>query len=95
MVPIPRRASSFLVVGFIHVNRKEGEEGETEQQQQFTKGCNILHRLQVYHLTLTFIVHNKYTSTLYLYTYMHIIMIALIIMHFIDRINVRYKLLGT
>ena len=70
MVPIPRRASSFLVVVFIHVNRKEEEEGETEQQQQFTKGCNILHRLQVHHLTLTFIIHNKYTSTLY--TYMHI-----------------------
>ena len=97
MVPIPRQASSFLVVVFIHVNRKEEEEGETEQQQ-FTKGCNILHRLQVYHLTLTFIIHNKYTSTLYLYTYMHIpiiIMIALIIMPFIYRINVRYKLLGT
>ena len=69
MVPIPKRASSFLVVVFIHVNRKE-EEGETEQQQ-FTKGCNILHRLQVYHLTLTFVIHNKYMSTLYLYTYMH------------------------
>ena len=82
MVPIPRRASSFLVVVFIlHVNRKEEEEGETEQQQQFTKGCNILHRLQVYHLTLTFIIHNKYTSTLNLYTYMHI-MIALIIIAF-------------
>ena len=94
MAPIPRLASSFLVVVFIHVNRKEEEEGETEQQQQFTKGCNILHRLQVYHLTLTFIIHNKYTSTLYLYTYMHI-MIALIMMPFIDRINVRYKLLGT
>ena len=83
------------------INQKNGshseeEEGETEQQQQFTKGCNILHRLQVYHLTLIFIIHNKYTSTLYLYTYMHIpIMIALIIMPFIDRINVRYKLLGT
>ena len=25
-----------------------------------------------YHLTLTFIIHNKYTSTLYLLTYMHI-----------------------
>ena len=49
MVPIPRQVSSFLVVVFIiHVNRKEEEEGETEQQQQFTKGCNILHRLQVY-----------------------------------------------
>ena len=79
MVPIPKRASSFLVVVFIHVNRKEEEEGETEQQQQFTKGCNILHGLQVYHLTLTFIIHNKYTSTLYLYTSMHI-MIALVIM---------------
>ena len=96
IVPIPRPASSFLVVVFIHVNRKEEEEGQTEQQQ-FTKGCNILHRLQVYHLTLTFIIHNKYTSTLYLYTYMHTynIMIGLIIMPFIDRINVRYKLLGT
>ena len=40
MVPIPRRASLFLVVVLIHVNRKE-EGGETEQQQ-FTKGCNIL-----------------------------------------------------
>ena len=36
MVPIPRRARSFLVVVFIHVNRKEAEEGETEKQQQFT-----------------------------------------------------------
>ena len=89
MVPIPRRASSFLAVVFIHVNRKE--EGETEQQQQFTKGCNILHRLQVYYLTLTFIIHNKYTSTLYLYTYIH--------MHDCSNNNafycIRYKLLGT
>ena len=81
MVPIPRRASSFLVFVFIHVNRKEEEEGETEQQQ-FTKGCNILHRLQVYHLTLTCIIHNKYSyiNTIFInihaYTY---IMIALII----------------
>ena len=90
------RAHSLLFFLLYMFNRKEEEEGETEQQQQFTKGCNILHRLQVYHLTLTYIIHNKYTSTLYLYTYMHIpIMIALIIMPFIDRINVRYKLLGT
>ena len=27
MVPIPRRARSFLVVVFIHVNRKEGRRG--------------------------------------------------------------------
>ena len=72
MVPIPRRASSFLVGVFIHVYRKEEEVGKTEQQQtyQFTKGCNILHRLHVHHLTLTFIIHNQYImSTLYLYTY--------------------------
>ena len=54
----------------MYVNRKEEEEGETEQQQtyQFTQGLNILYRLQDY-LTLTFIMHNKYISTLYLYTY--------------------------
>ena len=36
MVPIPRRASSFIVC--MYVNRKEEEVGETEQQQtyQFT-----------------------------------------------------------
>ena len=68
---------SFLGVVFIHVNRKEEEEGKTEQ---FTKGCNILHRLQVYHLTLTFFIHNKYTSTLYLYTYMHIPIITIALM---------------
>ena len=52
----------------LHVNRKE--EGETEQEQtyQFTQGYNILHILRVHHLTLTFIIHNKYISTLYLYT---------------------------
>ena len=86
MVPIPRRVSPFLVVVFIHVNRKEEEEGETEQ---FTKGCNILHRLQLSpHPNLY-----QYTSTLYLYTYMHIpiITIALIIMPFlIELMIIRY-----
>ena len=44
-----------------------------EQQQtcQFTQGYNILHRLQVHHLTLTVIIHNKYISTLYVHTYIH------------------------
>ena len=51
----------------MYVNRKEEEVGETEQQQtyQFTKGFNILYRLQVHHLTLTFIIRNEYISTLY------------------------------
>ena len=54
----------------MNVNRKE-EEGETEQQQQtyqFTKGYNILHRLQVHHLTITFIIHNKYKHYIYIHT---------------------------
>ena len=41
-------------------------EGTKKQQQtyQFTQGYNILHTLQVHHLTLTFIISNKYLSTL-------------------------------
>ena len=38
-----------------------GGGGGTEQQQQtyqFTQGSNILHRLQVHHLSLIFIIHN-------------------------------------
>ena len=31
-----------------------------EECYQFTQGYNILHRLQVHHLTLTVIIHNKY-----------------------------------
>ena len=68
MVPIPRGVSSSLVVVFIHVNRKEEEETETEQQQQFTKGCNILHRLQVYHLTLTSYTINIHQHYIYIHT---------------------------
>ena len=90
MVPIPRRASSFLVVVFIHVNTKEEDEGETEQ---FTKGCNILHRLQVYHLTLTFIINiNTIFIYIHAYTYNYDCSNN---NAFFDRINVRYKLLGT
>ena len=59
MIPFARRNSSFLVLFCMHVNRKEEEEGETEQKQtyQFTQGYNIFHRLRVYQLTLTFIIH--------------------------------------
>ena len=70
MVPTTKRASSFLeifvctYVRFQRQNRKEKEEKETEQQQtyKFTQGYNIFHRLQVHHLTLTFVIHNKYTN---------------------------------
>ena len=72
MVPITGRASSFLV--FMEFSKTKQRGGGTEQQQQiyqFTQGYNILHRLQVHHVTLIFIIHNKYISTLYLYTYIY------------------------
>ena len=68
MVPITGRARSFLV--FLEFKKeKEKRMGDRTKQQayQFTQGYNILHRLQLHHLTLTFIIHNKY----YLYTYIH------------------------
>ena len=58
MVPITGRASSFLV--FLEFSKTKQRGGGTEQQQQtntFTQGYNILHRLQVHHLTLIFIIH--------------------------------------
>ena len=65
------RTHSLYFWSFQKQNREEG--GGTEQQTyQFIQGYNILHRLQVHHLILTFIIHNKYISTLYLYTYIHI-----------------------
>ena len=74
MVPITGRASSFLVVVFcMHINWKKEETEQQQQTYQFTQGYNILHRLQVHHLIPTFIIHNKYISTLYLYaSYMYI-----------------------
>ena len=54
MVPITGRASSFLVFFEVLKNKTK------QQTNQFTQGYNILHRLQLYHLTLTFIIHNKY-----------------------------------
>ena len=64
-----------MYVTFQKQNRKEKEEKETKQQQQpykFTQSYNILHRLQVHHLSLTFIMHNKciYINT-YIATYIH------------------------
>ena len=48
----------------MYVNRKEEERGggggDRTTTDQFTQGYNILHKLQVHHLILTFIIHNKY-----------------------------------
>ena len=87
----------------MHFNRKEEEEweieeGEMEEQQQtyqFTQGYNILHRLQVHHLTLNFITHNKYISTLYLYIYIYIMNCSNHnAFYYNDTINIRNKFLG-
>ena len=67
MVPITGRASSFLVLLEFSKTKQRG--GGTEQQQQtyqFTQGYN---RLQVHHLTLIFIIHNKYISIPYMNCY--------------------------
>ena len=92
MVPIPRRASSFFVVVFIHVNRKVEERGRQNNNNSLPK-------------VVTFFTDYKYTTspetlsyTINIhqhYIYIHTCIFALIIMPFIDRINVRYKLLGT
>ena len=50
MVPITGRASSFLV--FLEFSKTK-----KRQTNQFTQGNNIIHRLQLHHLTLTFIIH--------------------------------------
>ena len=70
MVPITGRVRSLLVFLEFSKTKRRGKEKE-QQTYQFTLCYNILHRLQVHHLTLTFIIHNKYISTLYLYTYIY------------------------
>ena len=58
MVPITGQAKSFLV--FLELKERRENGGQKKQAYQFTQGYNILHRLQLHHLTLTFIIQNKY-----------------------------------
>ena len=77
MVPITGRASSVLenvlctYVRFQKQNRKEKEETEKNRPINLPQGNNSVYILRVHHLTLNFVIHNKYISTLYLYTYIH------------------------
>ena len=68
------RASEFIPCIFgVFKNKIERGERIKQQNNQFTQGYNILHRLQLHHLTLTFIIHNNYLyEYYYLYTYIHI-----------------------
>ena len=56
---------------FSKTKRLGGVEGDRTTTTDLSFTQSFLHRLQVHHLTLTFIILNKYTciSTLYLYTY--------------------------
>ena len=95
MVPITGRASSFVVFLKFKKNKKN-----KQQTNQFTQGYNILHRLQLHHLNLTFIIHNKYLyEYYYLYTYIYIY-IWIVIINFINDMlfikwYIQYKLLDT
>ena len=74
MVPITGRASSFLVfLSFQDQNREVGGQNNNNRLINLLKVYNILHRPQVHHLTLTFIIHNKYIIYIhtYIYTYMN------------------------
>ena len=67
MVSITGQVSSVLekvlctYVRFQKQNRKEKEETKQQQTYQF---YHTVHILRVHHLTLNFIIHNKYISTL-------------------------------
>ena len=63
------RGHSSYFWSFQKQNREEGVTEQNEQAYQFTQGYNILHRLQEHHLTLTFIIHNKYI--IYIHTYIY------------------------
>ena len=76
------RASSFFALLEFSKTKQRG--GGTEQQQQiyqFTQGYNILHRLQVHHLSLIFIIHNKYIFMNNIFIYIHI---SIVIVNFIN-----------
>ena len=55
---------------FTKQNRKEEETEQQQQTYQFTQGYNILHRLQVHHLTLTYIIHNTILHTYCMWQYL-------------------------
>ena len=56
------RAYSMYFWSFQKENREERGTEQLQQTYHFTQGYNILGRLQVHHLTITFIIHNKYND---------------------------------
>ena len=68
MVPITGRVRSFLLV-FKNKIERRGRQNKNNRPINLPKCYNILHRLQVHHPILTFIIHNKYI--IYIHTYIH------------------------
>ena len=69
--PLQGERAYFFPCIFLHARL-----GERTTDVSIYPSYNILHRLQVHHLTLTFIIHNKYISTLYLHIYILIVLIT-------------------
>ena len=77
MVPITGRASSFLDFFCFFVCTLIERKRRRERQNNY-RAINLpkvisLHRLQVHHLTLTFIIHNQYLCQHSIYIYIHTI----------------------
>ena len=70
MVPITGRASSVLekvlrTLGFKNkIERRKRRRQNNNRPINLPQGNNILHILYVHHLTLNFIIHNKYISNI-------------------------------
>ena len=64
--------TSFLVFLEFSKTKQRGEGSEQQQQTYNLPKVKTFSTDYKYHLNLTFIIHNKYLSTLYLYIYIHI-----------------------
>ena len=54
------------------IERRKRKRQNNNRPISLPQGNNIVHILRVHHLTLNFIIHNKYISTLlYIYTYIN------------------------
>ena len=75
MVPIARLASSFIAFFVCYIMfKKQSLERRMRRRRQnnnrpinLPQGNNILHILQVHHLTLNFIIYNNYINTIVIY----------------------------
>ena len=53
------------------IERRKRRRQNKNRPINLPQGNNIVHILRVHYLTLNFVIHNKYISTIYLHTYLH------------------------